>query len=252
MQGHERMVLEQRVRTVPIEPHDLAPHERVGRGCGHEDQEEREHREQHRERGGGESRERGRATPCDVGGRAGQDRGPEEDRALERGPQRDDGEEERRLEGVVPRDVQDGEVVRDESADHRERGENHQEQRDERRPAGARERPPITFRRGIAGGADAPDRERERSAEGAGSDVGEAEVQGARWLGVAPGDGGAYCSSCFAMTCVAWNVPSAANVPSTTAPAPSRSSAGGAPVPMTVTRVVPSERTNRRSRVCGS
>jgi hypothetical protein len=42
---------------------------------------------------------------------------------------------------------------------------------------------------------------------------------------------GAYCSSCFAMTCVAWKVPSDANVPSTTAPAPSRRSDGGAPGP---------------------
>src|SRR6266849_201987 len=246
------MVLQQRVRAVPVERHDLAAHEWIGGGRRHEQQEEGDHREEDRERGRREARERRRATPGDVCRGPGEDRGPEQDRPLERGPQRDDGEEERRLERVVPRDVRDREVVRDERPDHRERGEDNEKERDERRPTRTGERPAVALRRRACRGADAPDRERQRRAERARAEVREAEGHGVWWLGVVPGDGGAYRSSCFAITCVARNVPSVANVPSTTAPAPSRSSAGGAPEPMTVTRVVPSVRTKRRSRVCGS
>src|SRR6266550_2608318 len=60
----------------------------------------------------------------------------------------------------------------------------------------------------------------ERQEEG-GAQCGRAEVAGAhgndvRCAGVAPADGAVYTSSCFAMTCVAMNVASAANEPSTT------------------------------------
>ena len=48
---------------------------------------------------------------------------PEEDRSLERAPQRDDREEERRGAAADLRDVRDAEVVRDQRVDHRERGD---------------------------------------------------------------------------------------------------------------------------------
>ena len=57
-----------------------------------------------------------------------EDRAPEEDRALERAPQRDDGEDERRRAAAHLRHVLDAEVVRHQRVDHRQVRAEHADQ----------------------------------------------------------------------------------------------------------------------------
>ena len=149
MERHERVVLEERVRTAAVVRWERETHERVGGWRRHEQQEEREHGEEHREGGRGEAGEGPGAAERHVRRRAGEDARPEEDRSFERGPQRDQAVEERRLARVVLRDVEDREVVRRERGHHRQSGDRDESERRRRGEPRRRERARVTLPRGV-------------------------------------------------------------------------------------------------------
>ena len=178
MKCHERMVLEERIRPAPVAGDRLRGDagERIGGRGRDEHEEERQHREQHRERDRREAGERTRAAQGHVHDGAREDERPEEDRAGERGPERDRAVEERRRAGVVLGDVHEAEVVREERADHREVGDQDEQERTDRHGPGAGERPRVALPAGVGRGAEPPEGQPERGAERACADIAPAQL----------------------------------------------------------------------------
>ncbi len=189
VQGHERVVLQQRIGTVAVVGRERQADEGVGGRGRHEQQEEAQHREEHGERRRPETRQDGRAADRHEGRRAREDRRPEEDRPFERGPETGERVQERGLARVVLRDVEDREVVGREREHHGKRRDDHERERDRRGDAGRAERPRIPSPGGVDRRPGAPERQEQRGAERAGAEIAGAHGNEVRCAGVAPAFG---------------------------------------------------------------
>ena len=186
VQRHERMVLQQRVRPVPVLRRDRKTRERIRRRCRDEQQEERKHREHDGERGRRKAWNGQRAAERDEGGRAREDRRPEKDRPLEGRPEADDRVEERSLSRVVLGDVEDREVVRREREHHRERRDHDESKGDASRDPRGQECSDVAAPCCVDRGPCPPDRQEERGAERGRAEIAGTHGNEVRWAGVAP------------------------------------------------------------------
>ena len=135
MERHQRMVLQQGVRAPPVGGRRRQGLERVrGPECEHEEEERHDEPDQQRPR----DERIGRSVTELVRGERqvpAQHQRPEQDRALERGPQPRDREEERCRAGVVVGHVLEREIVRDQRPLHDRGREHRRREHDEHVPA---------------------------------------------------------------------------------------------------------------------
>ena len=134
MDGHQRVVLEQRVGPEPGRDVRRGD-ERVG-GPHHHPEEERGDHVEHQ---GGPSDDRvgdeSPVAPDEDDGEDGEDQAPQEDRSGQGGPQAGEGVQQRGHLAVVLRHEDDGEVVRDEGVLHGDRGQHRADEHDRREEA---------------------------------------------------------------------------------------------------------------------
>ena len=119
MEGHQRVVLEQRVRTLPVEGRIAQGAERVRRPKHEREEEERDGEAD--EAGPGDERvsDAGPELVGREGEEPAEDEDPQEDRAFQSSPESSDGEQQRGFSRVVRRHVLQREVVRDQRPFHR-------------------------------------------------------------------------------------------------------------------------------------
>src|SRR5439155_65061 len=117
------------------------------------------------------TRDRESAAERDECGGAGEDRGPEQDRALEGRPEADDRVEERGFARVVLRDVKDREIVRREREHHRERRDHDESEGKTRGDPCRREHSGVAPPRRVDRRTRTPERKEQRRAQGGRAEV---------------------------------------------------------------------------------
>src|SRR5262249_55678405 len=175
-----------------------------------------------------------------------EDRAPEEDRSLERAPQRHHRVDQRGCPASDLRHVVDAEVVGDQRADHHQIRAQHADQeggdggQDQADGARAVTQPALDAHHRTERRGEQPPQDRERSEGG----VHRASAVGAETVvfhrsGPSPGLGGRYSLEWFTIRREEVNVCDLSNVPSTTTPMRSRNICGGVSRDWTRTEAAP-------------